>query len=290
MGKLRVTSISTARNRPALRSAVAVTPTLLLIALASGCTAGNTDDANSLENMTPTINYEDGSLETPSDQLTLTWDEETTIGYALSIATSQCAGARGVTYSPYDRRDELSEKAYTEAGVWSPVLAARFGYETIPDTEAKESVIGEQLSEEDVEVLRDCAMNDSSVKLFADIEDDYANRIVPGIVDNTVVNDEARESIRQTWVDCMGDEGISIDDDSFIPTGVGSMSEEASIEMALKDVDCKESTGFMEAWATNLWDEQKEYVIQHASEYQEFRSRAEPALEEARHVITNYEG
>lgn len=290
MRSFRVISTRTDCNRFAHRKAVAVVSVALATVAASGCDTGDDENADRLASMTSIINYEDGSIETPADQLTLTWDEETTIGYANSIATSRCAATHGVTYTPYDRRSELSESVYSEIGVWSRALGTRFGYREIPDSEAKENVVSEQLSEDDVAVLRNCATEDPTVKTLADVEDDYMNRILPGIVDNVVINEDARESIRQTWVDCMADKGISVDDDSFMPTGVSSMNEEASIQLALKDVDCKESTDFVEEWAANLWDEQKDYVIKHASEFQEFRSRAEPALEEARQVIKNYEG
>lgn len=290
MGKVLVKTLSSNRNRSAVCRAVALLALSFLTAGVAGCGSGDDEQADSLEGMTSTIDYEDGSIETPGRQLTLTWDEETTIGYANSIASSQCADKQGVEYSPYDRRNEISEKAYTDIGVWSRSLAAKYGYESLPDTEAKDNVASEQLSEDDVAVLRDCTTNDPSVKEFSEVENEFANEIQPTLVDNTVVNDEAREEIRQTWVDCMDSKGIKIDGEGFIPSGVSTMDEEEAIQTALKDVDCKESTKFVDKWAANLWEEQKQYVTKHASEYQEFRSRAVPVLEDARQVIKSYEG
>jgi hypothetical protein len=290
MGAVRVKTLSSNGNRSARRWATALLTAGILTAGVAGCGSGDDEEADSLAKMTSTIDYDDGSIETPARQLTLTWDEETTIGYANSIASSQCMGKKGIEYSPYDRRDEISEKAYTDIGVWSRTLAAKYGYDPIPDTEAKDDVASEQLSEDDVAALRDCANNDQSVKQFADIENEFANQIQPALVDNVVINDEARDKIRQSWVECMESKGLKIDEEEFIPSGVSTMSEEEEIKTALKDVDCKESTKFVDAWADNLWDEQKQYVTKHASEFQEFRSRAVPVLENARQVIKSYEG
>ena len=41
------------------------------------------------------------------------------------------------------------------------------------------------------------------MKQFFEVENEFANEIELTLVDNTVVNDEAREEIRQTWVGCM---------------------------------------------------------------------------------------
>lgn len=235
------------------------------------------------------LDYSTQHFSDPVDELALTWEEESTLNFAAGIALAACMEEAGTAPGPvYDRRKELSEMADRSIGVWSEEYAAAYGYMPPPDSDGKLALLSADNGDAYQAVKTRCRDDKDYVK-FAGVAREYTDELKPRVEAGALSDPAAEAELDDKWRSCLDDHSVSIPDEDYVPRGLGSMSKEEEIRIALIDVDCKATTGYVESWAEYSSDLLAPAIELHRSEIDDFRKRAEPVIEEAREVIREYE-
>lgn len=111
--------------------------TLAVAAVCAGCSTGTDASADALATAsaeavqgTYTLDRETGAITFPADRFMLSNEEEAELSAVSSILLESCAGESGIEFGAWESRHVPEYDASTLYGVWTPALAARFGFVT----------------------------------------------------------------------------------------------------------------------------------------------------------------
>lgn len=237
------------------------------------------------------LNWETQAVSTPFEQLTLTYEETATLDYASRIRVFDCAAAQRVDLAaPYDGRAELDQIADRSIGVWSEPLVTAYGYAPPASSPQKREMINAQVDDRAREVETACWQGGAVT--FNSVIQELRDSLEPSVSSDIRPDGEREQQLAAEWLQCMDNNNIEMDEDSgsLFPLGLEGMELEEQIKIALVDVGCKKSTGYVEDWAVYIADIEAPAIEIHRAEIDDFRSRAESALEEATEVIRAHEG
>lgn len=236
-------------------------PAVLLFVLA-GCSVNQTGpqsdagplpsiDRSAYSGVHAQLDHATAEIRMPMDSYEANADESMIITAANMYVIEGCMKKAGITMP--EKHGDLDVKADQSYGVWVPEHAAKYGYvrptvRTIPG-------------------IYDSGTRDSpqaAVKKYFECDNSTAGDQIPAFRSRvagqdslltTIVNDSNAlaerdpmwKSIREAWIKCLGDSGITMRQDSpdaWVPSYPADRQGE--IRTALQDTECKSKTNMMQ--------------------------------------------
>lgn len=119
-------------NQRRLRPWIAIS-LAVAVSIGAGCSADVETDTFGLVSTdatqgTYTLDRETGAILFPADRYTLTDEEEAELASAGSVVLEDCARLEGVEFMAWEPRYAPEYQASAQYGVWTTVLAERFGF------------------------------------------------------------------------------------------------------------------------------------------------------------------
>lgn len=273
-----------------------------------GATAGNispaADSAHGIS-LVPELDEEAGAVILPSDRVMSTFNEQTKLTQAGSIAMAQCARPRGVVFivKLFDGHPIYDSEQYF--GPWTEAQARQFGF-VMPSPAADLVANGIKgappyeltgappenlsLTEADYDVLAECEKEPEAEKFRQAL-----GEAGPWVEELATIAKSLRESEEAKALfdklgACYRDHGLTPypEDPSWPVGGRGDEISEAQIELALKVVECKDSIDFTQRMATLEAQMQAPIITKYAEEMLAQRQVIDKALTEADKITEEY--
>lgn len=211
---------------------------------------------------------------------------------AQALAMSRCAAAAGVPADREDADDTSSFGASRRYGVWYRPEAERYGY-GLPfndsgESEAESTATGVRIDEETLAVYESCGRS-RAIRRFESARIapgfDYAEEVT-GLSEQALSSEDA-ETVFADWEACLADHRLTVDHSKsrWWIAGTTLDPTESNIRVALLDIECKESTRYVQRLADIEGELQQPVIANHLAELQEMREEYDAALEQARDYL-----
>lgn len=182
------------------------------------------------------------SAHLPLDDYSPSDSQNRIIDYAIDLSVRSCMAAKGQQFAVYDRRKGHDTAGFRLFGLWVADEAANYGYAVPPqdaaDLELSKLNAQTQTPEQqtDYSACLDLAnknfpRKDPSSTLAAEGSEEAYSL--------TVSRDKSGVAIVRQWRSCMKNIGVTIKQSDLLTVGVGSMSQEQQVQVAVEDVECK---------------------------------------------------
>lgn len=286
---MRVEAVVPAR-RPGLGRAALCAVALSLIA---GCSSesGGSETSTGSDVYRAIVREETGEIVLPLEQFTLSHQERQTVNHARRLLTAECMAKAGYDWPQIDLRGE-PPMINLRYGIFGESIAARYGYKGRPESPQVDELIqfnSRELSVGEQAALESCSEAPQLAQLRWEDPtpgDLAAFGIHAEIVENTP---EGRAAI-DDWRACLDRQGISVDDDEWIPSGVGPDLDENHLRIAVTDARCKRETELVETLAELEAAEQAEIIRANEVALVEQRRQAAEVVARAEEVIAGSGG
>lgn len=238
------------------------------------------------------VDPEAGTITLPLHRFLLTDQEQGVLRSAQALAMSRCATAAGVPTPWEDADSSWTFGASRLYGVWYRPEAERYGYglPTVDGgaSEGESASAQAPLDEEALAVYESCNRKDVVRRFESELIApgfDYAEEVT-GLSDEALDSEEA-ETVFAEWESCLADHRLTVDHSLNRWSIVGTTMDptESNIRVALLDVECKESTRYVQRLADIEGALQQPVIEDHMAELQEMREEYDAVLELARDYL-----
>lgn len=247
------------------------------------------------------------SVTKPLDRFDLTMLELSVIDYAANLGAKECAAADGVveeipkpfaSYQDppggYAYGGEVPDRLY---GVWSPELAARWGFKHPPFSETTQQLQKneEPASDHDTAIIQKCYLEVSK-------STGVGGRALYGEDGQTVIarahqhpdaqSTREGKAVSQQWVACIGKHSLAPDPESssFEIKGEDAMTQEQAIKAALIVVQCKHDLGLIQKLSDIDAAYEQAFIDKNEAALVAFRKNIDAMVVKAKTLIASYGG
>jgi len=203
---------------------------------------------------------------------------------------NDCSVARGVPSG--STGDGVEIKPYFQYGIWNKDYVSKYGYSIDHDVTKIRIVTllpHKEYSEAQMEIYSECQ---NTVRQLGDFPARMpeANTIVAQAdleADSAWMRDEDVKKWHGEWEQCLKDKGISIPKDYYWAPEVPG-DKEKEIEVALADLDCKDSTGYFMKTMNRRAQYQAAAIEKYKPQLDEYRKNLDAQIEEAKKVLADH--
>jgi len=203
---------------------------------------------------------------------------------------NDCSVARGVPSG--STGDGVEIKPHFQYGIWNKDYVSKYGYSIDHDVTKIRIVTllpHKEYSEAQMEVYSECQ---NTVRQLGDFPARMpeANTIVAQAdleADSAWMRDEDVKKWHGEWEQCLKDKGISIPKDYYWAPEVPG-DKEKEIEVALADLDCKDSTGYFMKTMNRRAQYQAAAIEKYKPQLDEYRKNLDAQIEEGKKVLADH--
>lgn len=230
-----------------------------------------------------------GEIILPLEKYAMTPSEEKDVAHANALLQDECLSESGREFPRAKQNWELAptlpDRRY---GLWSESDAQANGYELPESSEAAELTAAEEALGDDwwqayeacrseLELLPVMGINTSVTPSPVDIG-------MGESFDSLVASANLRE-VRQEWLECVQNEGLTLDENSVLLVPAIPPAGEEQIRVATIDVECKQSYNSVQRLANIEAREQSAFIDDRESDLLEYRTQVDDVLNKAREVL-----